>query len=173
MKKIQQAEESWPEGKSPWDGPAYSSYHPVDPIQAVSTDSASDTQLAADCSTSKASSLFLPCHYFDYMVGTSTGGLISIMLGRLRMNVDDCIEEYETLGGKVFGKSRYFHIRSIPPFWLPREKYNHETLETVIQSLIDRRIPKIGQFPGGKTFAFDENRCRVYVIPIDPHIEAN
>ncbi|KAL8700206.1 MAG: hypothetical protein Q9201_005575 [Fulgogasparrea decipioides] len=107
------------------------------------------------------------------MAGTSTGGLISIMLGRLRMNVDDCIEEYETLGGKVFGRSRWFHIRSIPPFWLPREKYNHRTLESVTQNLIDRRIPKIGRFPGGKTFAFDENRCRVYVTHASFKIEAN
>jgi patatin-like phospholipase/acyl hydrolase len=27
----------------------------------------------------------LPCQYFDLMGGTSTGGLIAIMLGRLRM----------------------------------------------------------------------------------------
>ena len=34
----------------------------------------------------------LPCHYFDYMYGTSTGGLISVMLGRLRMTVPQCLE---------------------------------------------------------------------------------
>ena len=161
MEKIQQVEQTWENGDNMGDGPAYSSYYPADPVQAISTDSSSDSQTSDDISQIAASSLFLPCHYFDYMAGTSTGGLISIMLGRLRMNVDDCIEEYETLGGKVFGKSRWFHLRSIPPLWLPREKYNHETLETVIQSLIDRRIPKIGHFPGGKTFASDENRCRV------------
>lgn len=161
MRKIQEVEESWPQGSNSWDDPAHSSYHPVDPIQAKSTDSMTDAERAGDVSADSAASLFLPCHYFDYMAGTSTGGLISIMLGRLRMNVDDCIEEYETLGGKVFGKSRWLHIRSIPPFWLPREKYNHKTLESVIQSLVDRRIPKIGRFPGGKIFAFDENRCRV------------
>ena len=157
MEKIQRMEQTWTQG----DGPADSSYHPVDPIQAMSTDSGSESRTSDVVPPVAASSLFLPCHYFDYMAGTSTGGLISIMLGRLRMNVDDCIKEYENLGGKVFGKSRWFHLRSIPPLWLPREKYNHETLENVIQSLIDRRIPKIGHFPGGKTFAFDENRCRV------------
>ena len=164
MRKVQQVEESWRDGINPWEGPAHSSYYPADPVQTKSMDSRSDTHPAEDSATAISLSMFLPCHYFDYMAGTSTGGLIGIMLGRLRMSIDDCIEEYETLGGKVFGRSRWFHLRSIPPFWLPREKYNHETLESVIQSLIERRIPKIGSFPGGKTFAFDENRCRVYVI---------
>ena len=104
-------------------------------------------------------SQWLPCHYFDYMAGTSTGGLISIMLGRLRMNIDDCIADYEKLGGEVFAHSRWFHLRS--PFWFPREKYNHRVLEQVVQDVVARRVPKIGGFPGGKTFAFDENRCRV------------
>jgi hypothetical protein len=37
---------------------------------------------------------YLPCHYFDYIAGTSFGGLIAIMLGMLSMNVDDCIAEF-------------------------------------------------------------------------------
>lgn len=32
------------------------------------------------------------CDYFDMIGGTSTGGPIAIMLGRLRMTVDDCID---------------------------------------------------------------------------------
>lgn len=31
-----------------------------------------------------------PCDYFDLIGGTSTGGLIAIMLARLRMSVDEC-----------------------------------------------------------------------------------
>ena len=33
----------------------------------------------------------LPCEYFDLICGTSTGGLIAIMLGRLRMVHDPYI----------------------------------------------------------------------------------
>ena len=84
--------------------------------------------------------------------------LIGIMLGRLRMNVDDCITEYEKLGSKVFGHSRKCHIRS-PLFW-PRDKYNYKTLERVVEDVVRRRVPKVAEFPGGTNFAFDENRCR-------------
>jgi hypothetical protein len=38
---------------------------------------------------------YLPCHYFDYIGGTSTGGLIAIMLGMLGMSVDECIDKLE------------------------------------------------------------------------------
>jgi len=37
---------------------------------------------------------YLPCHYFDYIAGTSVGGLIAIMLGMLGKSVDDCIDEF-------------------------------------------------------------------------------
>jgi patatin-like phospholipase/acyl hydrolase len=35
-----------------------------------------------------------PCEVFDLIAGTSTGGLIAIMLGRLRMDVSSCIRAY-------------------------------------------------------------------------------
>lgn len=44
----------------------------------------------------------LPCYFFDFMVGTSTGGLIAVMLGRLRMNVPDAIKAYWCLGNDIF-----------------------------------------------------------------------
>ena len=163
MTKIGKEERNWPPGDDESDGPAETSYHPVDPIQSKATDTASCHSLKGPTFSSE-SSAWLPCHYFDYIAGTSTGGLIGIMLGRLRMNIDDCITEYENLGDKVFGKSRRCHLRSIPPLWLPREKYNHRVLEEVIQDLVDRRVPKIAGYPGGKNFAFDENRCRVVVV---------
>lgn len=48
-----------------------------------------------------------PCDYFDMIGGTSTGGLIAIMLGRLQMTVDECIDAYTSLSDRVFEKSRH------------------------------------------------------------------
>ena len=45
---------------------------------------------------------YLPCHYFDYIGGTSTGGLIAIMLGRLRMSVEQTIKVYTDLSETIF-----------------------------------------------------------------------
>jgi patatin-like phospholipase/acyl hydrolase len=48
-----------------------------------------------------------PCDYFNLIGGTSTGGLIAIMLGRLRMNVDECIGAYTDLSSKIFNRVKY------------------------------------------------------------------
>ncbi|KAF2682081.1 FabD/lysophospholipase-like protein [Lentithecium fluviatile CBS 122367] len=47
-----------------------------------------------------------PCDYFDMIGGTSTGGLIAIMLGRLRMTVDECIDAYVSLSDRMLVSSR-------------------------------------------------------------------
>ena len=65
-----------------------------------------------------------PCDYFDMIGGTSTGGfvhrmirklrywadsdsLIAIMLGRLQMTTDECIDAYVSLSDQVFQKQRH------------------------------------------------------------------
>lgn len=70
----------------------------------------------------------LPCHYFDYMYGTSTGGLIATMLGRLRMSVPQCLEIYRQVGNDLFG-----HKRSVLPL---TTKYHHKPLEKAVQRIV-------------------------------------
>ncbi|TAQ87275.1 hypothetical protein B7494_g4384 [Chlorociboria aeruginascens] len=48
-----------------------------------------------------------PCDYFDMIGGTSTGGLIAVMLGRLKMSIDDSIDTYLSLSDRVFQKKRH------------------------------------------------------------------
>ncbi|KAG9086051.1 hypothetical protein FS749_003939 [Ceratobasidium sp. UAMH 11750] len=45
----------------------------------------------------------LPADFFDLIIGTGTGGLVALMLGRLRMKIDDCITDYELISSKIFG----------------------------------------------------------------------
>ncbi|KAH9209887.1 acyl transferase/acyl hydrolase/lysophospholipase [Leptodontidium sp. 2 PMI_412] len=45
-----------------------------------------------------------PCELFDLIGRTSTGGIIAIMLGRLEIDVDECIEEYTSMFEAIFGK---------------------------------------------------------------------
>ena len=75
----------------------------------------------------------LPCHYFDFMYGTSTGGLIATMLGRLRMSVRVCLDTYSHVGNELFGRKR----SSIPL----ATKYECEPLERAVQRIIQEHCP--------------------------------
>ena len=43
-----------------------------------------------------------PCDHFDLIIGTGTGGLIALMLGRLRLDLETCKELYVRLTRMVF-----------------------------------------------------------------------
>ncbi|KAI5252859.1 phospholipase, patatin family protein [Aureobasidium subglaciale] len=79
-----------------------------------------------------------PCDYFDMIGGTSTGGLIAVMLGRLEMSVDECIEAYIQLSEDVF------HPKRRIPFGIKgnvKERYDSETLELAVKQVLrDRNI---------------------------------
>jgi hypothetical protein len=43
-----------------------------------------------------------PCDHFDLIVGTGTGGLIALMLGRLRLSIETCKDVYVRMTKRVF-----------------------------------------------------------------------
>ena len=65
----------------------------------------------------------------------TTYSLIAIMLGRLGMTVDDCLEAYGSLAGQVFGKPRLFHVRR-PYFGIFQDKYDHIPLQNAIKEIV-------------------------------------
>jgi patatin-like phospholipase/acyl hydrolase len=75
-----------------------------------------------------------PYDYFGMIGGTSIGGLIAIMLGRLQMTVSECIEEYKRPSPAIFTK---LHHRSLKGRLQGR--FNHKTLEDGIRALLERR----------------------------------
>ncbi|KAI9775396.1 MAG: hypothetical protein M1839_001251 [Geoglossum umbratile] len=50
----------------------------------------------------KLTDLPRPCDYFNLIGGTSTGGRIAIMLGRLQMSTKEALEEYRAIAGQIF-----------------------------------------------------------------------
>ncbi|KAH0537758.1 hypothetical protein FGG08_005506 [Glutinoglossum americanum] len=48
-----------------------------------------------------------PHQVFNLVVGTSTGGLIALMVGKLGMSVDECIRQYHTLSHQIFHNGRH------------------------------------------------------------------
>lgn len=96
-----------------------------------------------------------PCDYFDMICGTSTGGLIAIMLGRLEMNVDDCIREYQQLSSRVFTKVRH----RLDWKGNLQGRFDHLELEEGIKDLVRRLHTsenELFQQPNG-------SKCKTYV----------
>jgi patatin-like phospholipase/acyl hydrolase len=76
-----------------------------------------------------------PCQYFHMIGGTSTGGLIALMLGRMRLSVDDCIAAYTDLSPKIFTK---LHHRVKLSNGESQGRFDHEALEQGIRALLKK-----------------------------------
>ena len=63
------------------------------------------------------------------------------MLSRLRMTVDECIEEYKTLGKKIFGHPRRMAIGGFP--W---HRFSARVLKGVIRDVTLRYNVQSGDF---------------------------
>ncbi|RAL12541.1 uncharacterized protein BO97DRAFT_344851 [Aspergillus homomorphus CBS 101889] len=53
-----------------------------------------------------------PCDYFNLIGGSGSGGLIAIMLGRLKMDIDQCINAYRRLLKFIFARKRHIPLTS-------------------------------------------------------------
>ena len=76
-----------------------------------------------------------PCDYFDLIGGTSTGGIIAILLGRLRLDVRRCIEIYSELSQEIFRNDRSLRISR---FKLPTgpTRFSGQVLEKSIKEFL-------------------------------------
>ncbi|EKJ68584.1 hypothetical protein FPSE_11242 [Fusarium pseudograminearum CS3096] len=99
-----------------------------------------------------------PCEVFDMIAGTSTGGFIAIMLGRLEMNVDDCIASYIRFMSEVFPqrggvlKKLPFGLGKLGDWWestidvknniTKDEKWDSGVLERVIKQLVKEKLQR-------------------------------
>lgn len=81
----------------------------------------------------------LPADYFDLIIGTSTGGIMALMLGRLRMTIDECLEAYRTLAQKAFSAGIFLNTINACSTMIKAggpSIYNEEKLEKCIKRTI-------------------------------------
>lgn len=77
-----------------------------------------------------------PHDIFDLVAGTSTGGLIAIMLGKLGMGVQECIDAYHGLSEDIFGKK---HFMGKMTHGLSPSKFSGARLRRCIGELLKTR----------------------------------
>jgi patatin-like phospholipase/acyl hydrolase len=75
------------------------------------------------------------CEYFDMMRETSTDELIAIMLDRLEMNIDECIDAYVALFDQVFRKKRHCVIINEHV----QKRFDTEELKRSIREIVKRK----------------------------------
>lgn len=92
-----------------------------------------------------------PCEIFDLIGGTSTGGLIAILLGRLELSVQQAIDEYRVLSKVIFGPKK--------AFWKDG-KFKASRLERAVEGI----VRKYGGDQEGVMGLKGEGRCKVLVL---------
>ena len=91
-----------------------------------------------------------PCEYFDLIGGTSTGGLIAIMLGLLGMvilsnfastdpqSVTECIDAYRIMSKEIFAVDHV--LAGKVPVGDDQCRFDFSTLEEKVQQLVELRL---------------------------------
>ena len=77
--------------------------------------------------------------------GTSTGGLLAVMLGRLRMTLDECQDAYLRLSERIFNPRRHNlnYAGQAKDFLFANGRFDSQELEAAIKEiLVDRcKVP--------------------------------
>jgi hypothetical protein len=81
------------------------------------------------------------------------------------MTVEDCLQEYETMAGAIFGRPRPFH--KMNTIVVKRNKYSRKPLEKAIHEVIERRLELRDEDDPKPLFQTEIDTCRGSVWP--PH----
>lgn len=87
--------------------------------------------------------------------------MIAIILGRLQMTVEECIESFKAYSNDVFTHARFVHTLQFPFLFLDRPKYGDKSVRKAIENVVQKYEPD----PGKKlwrqySFAASHDRCR-------------
>ncbi|KAK0205392.1 acyl transferase/acyl hydrolase/lysophospholipase [Desarmillaria ectypa] len=117
-----------------------------------------------------------PCEYFHLIGGSGTGGIIAIMLGRLKMSTKQALRRYNQIASRVFCCTNQRHLKD--------GRFEASALEMEMKSIVKGRKedykedellidPKSGNDSMGNAFACalmgvsikSPQRLRTYMVP--------
>lgn len=91
-----------------------------------------------------------PCEYFDMIGGTGTGGLIALLLGRLRMSTEDAIKCYADFSQRIFSAKQ-----------IGRDgKFSANKLRDAIRGVVGRETGNADELMRDSR----PNTCKVFVV---------
>ncbi|KAH6879001.1 acyl transferase/acyl hydrolase/lysophospholipase [Alternaria rosae] len=96
-----------------------------------------------------------PWQAFDMIGGTSTGGLIAVMLGRLRLSIEECKNAYTNLARNAFTPKNWASSTAAKVTLGP--KFKTAPLEEAIKSLI-------GDNANSELLKENDPVCKVFVV---------
>lgn len=84
-----------------------------------------------------------PCDIFDIISGSSTGGLLAVLLGRLGLDCTTAIQEYKTLSQKLFGDDRdkFMDVLTIKGAVLDPAAYENAIADLVVKHGENQDLP--------------------------------
>ncbi|KAB8068953.1 acyl transferase/acyl hydrolase/lysophospholipase [Aspergillus leporis] len=100
-----------------------------------------------------------PCDYFHMIGGSGSGGLIAIMLGRLNMDIDQCIHAYKLLSKNIFTQKRLLPIGSN---LRSRAKFDIRKLELALRKI----LRELG-YEKDVLLRDQDTSCKVFVCATD------
>lgn len=108
-----------------------------------------------------------PCDYFDLICGTSTGGLMAIMLGRLRMDTQVCKRAYCDMSREIFDRSFWrYTFTWWDAFW-GNPWYDGKKLEKAIKAVVSQELSVQEQRN------LQERGIAVEDAPLRPYLESS
>jgi predicted acylesterase/phospholipase RssA len=72
-----------------------------------------------------------PCDYFDLICGTSSGGIVALMLARLEMTIGEALDSFQKFTRDVFGKDEVLDA------YLDGGNYELDRLEEAVGHMLE------------------------------------
>ncbi|KAK0643728.1 acyl transferase/acyl hydrolase/lysophospholipase [Cercophora newfieldiana] len=107
----------------------------------------------------------IPSDFFDLIGGTSTGGLIALLLGRLKMSVPEAVATFRSLSQHIFPSSRGNWFAKRMALATAKTYYDASVLEAELRKILETRTGD----PEARMIEEDNPACRVFVCATRMH----